>query len=147
MAIEPDGRRWGALIDLAQRRGALLRIKQPGFDVGSPGYAVTVAANTAAGRTVPLAGVQPGYEFRLGQWVSLVVEGRRYLDKLAAPTSAAGDGTAMIELTNLLRAPLSAGDAVEVAFPKIEGSIDGDVGGAWERSRNTAFSFTVMEDA
>lgn len=146
MPIEPDGRRWSVLLDQARREGALIRVRQPDFlnlAIGQP----VVAAATASGRSVPVAGLAPDAAVVPGQWVSIVVNGRRYLDRVRAQAVAGSDGLATLLLVNLIRVPLPQGAVVELAQPKIEGSIDGDVGGRWEPNRRTSFAFTVIEDA
>lgn len=145
MPIEPDGRVWGALLDDALRNGALLPIAQPDFVVGAPGAPV-VGATTVSGRAVPVTGLTAGYTVRKGQWLSLVVAGQRFADRAAVAATASGGGAATLTLTNLLRKPVPAGTVVELAVPKIEGSIDGDFGGAWELDRFTSFAFTITED-
>lgn len=146
MPIEPDGRRWAVLLDQAVREGALLRVRQPGFANAAIGTPV-VASATTSGRSVPVAGLVRDTVVLAGQWVSIVVGGRRYLDKVRAQAVAASDGTCALLLVNLLRVALPVGAAIELAAPKIEGSIDGDVGGGWESNRLTSFNFTVTEDA
>lgn len=146
MAVEPDGRTWASLLDLAARQNGKIAIRQPGFVVGNPG-APSVASPISSGRIVPLRNIQPGYAFRVGQWVTITVGGVGYLDRITSPAVASGDGTASIALLNLLRAPLTTGVAVEVANPWIEGTVDGDFGGEWELDETTSFAFTITEDA
>ena len=146
MRIEPDGRRWGTLLDRADRDGVLIAIEQPDFDPGAPGRP-TVTSNTASGRSVPITGATPNYAVRPGQWVSFVHGGRRYLDKVAEQVVLNSSGAGMLVLLNLIRTPLTAGDVVELGRPMIEGSLEGYQPGAWELERVTAFSFTVREDA
>jgi hypothetical protein len=145
MDMEPDGRQWSALFDRAERSGGLFRIRQPNLDVGSPGSPI-IAADTPIGRFLPLAGLTPRYEIRGGQWLSVIVDGQRYLDRVMERVVAEADGTATVEIKYLIRAPMSAGDVVELAVPKIEGSIIGGYGGGWAATRTTSFSFTVEED-
>lgn len=143
--IEPNGRQWSALIEQAQREGALLRVRQPGaapMIVGSP----VADAATATGRSVPISGLQPGAAIRLGQWVSIIVDGQRFLDKVAQQVVASEAGTATLTLANLVRRPIPAGAIVELADPKIEGSIENFAGSAWSLDGLTTFAFTVIED-
>jgi hypothetical protein len=144
MKLEPDGRLWQALFDQAEGAGAIVRVKQPGFVVGTPGTPV-VASNTAAGRSVPLSGLTAGYPVKAGQWLSIIHAGRSYLDKVVADVTASGGGTATVTLKNLIRTPLSAGDVVALAAPVIEGVISGDYNAPWPSNRLAAFSFTVTE--
>lgn len=145
LRIEPDGRRWSVLLDQGSREGVIVRVRQPNLvnrALGSP----VVASTTAAGRTLPISGLLPGSVVAMGQCFSIIVGGRRYLDKARTEVIAAADGTASLTLVNLLRVPVPSGTAVEFAQPKIEGTIDGEYGGAWGRNRLTSFSFTVVED-
>jgi len=146
MDLEPDGRRWGALFDQAEVEGGIFRIRQPGLNVGAPGLPL-IAADTPLGRSLPLAGLTPGCVIRLGQWLSVIVDGQRYLDRAMEQVIAESDGTATVTIKYLIRSPMSEGDVVEIAVPKIEGSVDGAFGGGWGNDRTTSFSFTVREDA
>lgn len=144
MPLEPEGRRWAAALMEASRLGARLRIAQPGFNVSAAGAPV-VATATAAGRLVPVTGVQPGYAFRYGQWVSIVVGGQRYVDQLAEQVIASPSGTATIRLQNLLRKPLAGGETVEV-LAMVEGAIE--LSGGWnvDNDEVVSFAFTITED-
>jgi hypothetical protein len=122
IALEPDGRRWASLIAQAEREGALLAIAQPRLAVGAPGLP-TVAAQTIAGRSVPLAGLSADYTIRQGQWVTVIAGGARYADRAAAQVVASSGGTATVVLENLIRAPLPAGTTVEIGRPKCEGDV------------------------
>jgi len=144
MQLEPDGRQWQALFDQAERAGAIVRVVQPGFVAIAPGAPI-VAADTALGRAIPLSGLTPAYPIRAGQWLSIISGGRRYLDKAVAEVVADSAGLATVTIKNLIRAPLSAGDVVELAVPKIEGVISGDFNAPWPSNRLSSFSFTVTE--
>jgi len=146
MDVEPDGRRWAARLARAKREGALIAIPQPDLDIGNPG-APTVATNIASGKLVPLAGLIPGYRVQEGQWVSLIVGGHRYADQVTGDAVAGADGSATIRIQNLLRAPLVGGEVVEIAEPKVEGSLEGQFSWSLDNRRETSFGFTVTEDA
>jgi hypothetical protein len=143
--MEPDGRLFSALFDRAEREGGIFRIRQPNLNVGAPGLPV-IAADTPLGRSLPLAGLTPGYPIRAGQWLSVIVDGQRYLDRVMEQVIAESDGTATVEIKYLIRAPMYEDDVVELAVPKIEGSLMGGYGGGWASDRTTSFSFTVEED-
>jgi hypothetical protein len=145
MREEPNGRRFRAMLQMATREGGLFHIPQPGFSIGAPGSPV-VAEDTASGRSVPLAGLTPHYAIRIGQWLSFVSGGRRYCDQVTAQVIAGADGTAVVTIQNLLRAPLSEGDVVELGSPKMEGTVEGDFGGDLAADQIAQFSFTVIED-
>lgn len=147
MKIEPHGRLWAALIHRAGRPGgggALLPVKVDGLVIGAPGSPI-VASPVAAGRIVPLAGLQRGYSIRAQQPISIRHAGRRYLDFVATAVVAEQNGTAVVELQNLLRCPLDAGDAVELASPKIEGRLVGAFEFAQPLEGYTSFQLVVEE--
>lgn len=146
MRVEPEGRRWSVLLDQASREGALVRVSQPDrvtYSYGSP----VVANAVASGRSVSVSGLAADAVILPGQPLSIIVGGQRYLDKARTQVVASATGTVTVQLVNLIRVPLPAGAVVELTVPKIEGSIDGDFGGAWEANRTTSFAFTVTEDA
>lgn len=122
MYLEPDWRRASARFDDAERLGGLFAIPQPRLSVGAPGSPV-VASATASGRSVPLSGLTPHYPIRAGQWVSFIVGGQRYADRIAEESVASSDGVASIRLRNLIRVPLAGGETVELAVPKVEGIV------------------------
>lgn len=144
MPLEPDGRRWAARLMEASRLGGRIRIAQPGFNTSAPGTPV-VASATAAGRLVPLSGVQPGYAFREGQWVSIIIGGQRYADQIAEQAIASTSGTVTIRLQNLLRKPLAGGETVEV-LAVVEGAIQLSDGWNVDNDEVVSFSFTITED-
>lgn len=145
MRVEPHGRRLAARLARAAKQGGLFTICQPGFAVGSPG-SPTISEDTAAGKLVPITGGYPGYQIVPGQWFSVVVDGQRYMDWAMEAVTLDGDGAGVIPIENLLRAPLSEGDVVELAKPKVEGSVTVE-GGGWSREHLTSFVITVTEDA
>lgn len=146
MSYEPEGRRWSARLRRAQREGALIEIPQPGLVIGNPG-APKVATNIAAGRLVGLSGLTAGYTVREGQWISIIVAGQRYADQVEADATATGGGTVTVTLSNLLRVSLAGGETVEIAAPKIEGWLTGDLSWPIDINRDAHFTFVVMEAA
>lgn len=123
MLLEPDWRLISARFDDAERLGGLFAIPQPGLPVGAPGSPVVDDAMTS-GRSIPIAGLTPHYAIRGGQWLSLVVGGQRYADRIAEPVVASSGGTAIVRLRNLIRVPLAGGETVELAKPKVEGIVE-----------------------
>lgn len=146
MKLEPQGRLWSEKLDRARRVGALIALEQPDLNVGAPGSPV-VRSSTATGRTVPVQGATPGYAVKAGSWVSLVVDGQRYLDRVTEQVVADATGEMDLTLRYLIRAPLSVGDVVELGRPKIEGVLEDLAGGAWSNDRVTSFVFTITEEA
>lgn len=123
MYLEPDYRRLAAKLGQAEINGGLFDIPQPRFVVGTPG-SPTVDGAVASGRTVPITGATPHYAARAGQWVSLIVSGQRYADRLAEQVIIDVNGDGELELENLIRVPLAGAEVVELASPKIEGIVE-----------------------
>jgi hypothetical protein len=123
MRVEPDWRTYSALFDDAERLGALCAIPQPGFNPGNPGLTLVDGA-TASGRVVPVTGGTAYYPFRIGQWISIVVDGQRYADRIAEQSVLDATGEGEIRLRNLLRVPLAGAEVIEVGEPKVEGIIE-----------------------
>ncbi|MBM3929440.1 MAG: hypothetical protein FJ335_13450 [Sphingomonadales bacterium] len=146
MSYEPDGRRWSTRLSRAAREGALIEIPQPDLVIGNPG-APAVAGAFAGGKLVAVSGLSSGYTVREGQWVSIIIAGRRYADRIAADVTASPIGSATLQLENLLRRRLTGGEVVEVAKPMIEGWIRGDFSWPVDRKRDSTFQFTVGEAA
>lgn len=146
MRIEPDYRRWSVLFDEAERLGAIMEVYLPEFKPGPVGSPL-VAANTPAGREIPISGLTPNYEVRVGQWVSVVSGGKRYLDRIIRRVTADADGAATVTIKNLIRAPLTTGNVVELAVPKIEGSLEYSSASSWSVDGLSSFAFTITEDA
>lgn len=146
MLMEPVGRRFAALLGKAKREGALIKVPQPDFDPIAPG-SPSVGATTLSGRSVPIAGMTRNHPIRLGQWVSIVHGGQRYLDMVEADTASDAEGAAVLTIQNLLRVPLATGDAVELGRPMVEGSITGVLSWPLQDNRMTVFSFGIEEDA
>lgn len=144
MRIEPDGRRWSARLLRARREGAIVELHQPDFNVIAPGSPV-VATNTASGRSIPISGLTPNYAIREGQWLNYIVDGQRYLDQATTQVIANASGEAAVILQNLIRVPLTAGDIIDLATPRIEGWIDGDFSIPRMLDHTTSFSFTIAE--
>ncbi len=146
MPLEPDYRLHSAQFDRAEVEGALIEIYMPGFDPGAPGAPVVRTA-TAAGRTVPLAGMTPGYVVRASQWMSLIIGGKRYLDRVQQQAVVSQAGTVDVVIKNLLRKPLTVDVVAELAIPKIEGSLEYTSLPEWTVDRMSMFAFTITEDA
>lgn len=145
MPIEPDGRRWSARLTRARKEGAIIKIHQPGFSIGSPGLP-EVASDTASGRTILMTGLTPRYPVREGQWLNYIVGGQLYLDHAEQEAVADASGDVEVTIANLIRTPLTAGDTISFD-PKIEGWIKGEFSISRSIERMTAFSFLVSERA
>jgi hypothetical protein len=145
MPLEPLGRRWKALLDRAEDEGAVIALRPPGLQMMAAGSPV-IASDTPIGRTIPVSGALAGHPFRQGQFVSFVTEDGRYADELLVQAIANADGEAELLILNLLRAPLTAGDVVEVSPAKAQGSIEITDHGSWSEDRKVRYSFTLTED-
>lgn len=135
------GRQWVSALTRALLEGARWRVRQPDLPIGAPGNPVVDGAGQA-GATLLIRAGQPGYEFRVGQFVT--VGGR--LAMLADRAVVGGNGKATLPLTAPLRAEPVDGEPVNVAAPTIEGLIEGD-GMPWNVStaRHYGLSFTITE--
>lgn len=121
-------------------------IPQPGLVIGSPGSPVVNGAGQS-GSQLAVSGFSGGYTMRRGQWLSIVIGGRRYLYRCRVQTSADGSGNMIIPIRPMLRVQPTNGAVVEVADPKIEGWVQG-FGGPNIRRRGgmvLGASFTVEE--
>lgn len=147
MGMADEGRRWIARLLSAKQEGGRIAFPQVDFEPGPCGRP-TVAAAIAAGRTIPITGTTPRYVIREGQWLSVTHGPRSYLYCATAPVVLDGGGAGAVPVDVLLRSPLAAGDAVELARPVIEGWLSGD-GYEWtlERSRTVGLGFTITERA
>lgn len=148
MRIEAEGRRWIARLVRAKQEGGIVEYPQVGFDVGAPGYGVTVATATAGGRTLPVTGANPHYAVREGQALTVTSGGRGYFYIATAQTILDASGAGDVVLDVPLRAAAAVGDVVNLVAPTIEGWIEGD-GFGWtlDTSRTVGLSFTVRERA
>ncbi len=138
-------RQWSALLGAAARQGGLCAVNVPGRRGLTTGSTV-VGALVASGRVVPIAGIAAGYAPGAGDWISVIVSGQRYLDRITA-TSAVSGGNCTLQLENLIRVPIPANAVAELAAPRIEGDLvlsatpEWDVAGGMKGS----FEFTITE--
>lgn len=86
-------------------------------------YGAPVCDGVATGDTIPVRGLTPGVVIPKGKWMSLVLNGQRYLYLVATAATANGTGRASVQVTSLLRRPTIDGAVVELAAPKIEGYV------------------------
>lgn len=138
-----EGLYWATMLTQARQEGAIMRVHQAGLVQGVVGTP-TVASDTAAGRSVPVTGLVPGAYIRR-QFVTFETEDGRYLDLVREPVIADASGNATLLLSNLLRAPLTAGDAVSIAVPTIAGFITDPIPWANDMDEIETFRFTIVE--
>lgn len=129
---------------MAEGDTVLMRVFQPGFDVGTPGTPLVNGAGQA-GSSIVLDGLTAGYVVRKGQFLSIVSSGQRFLYRAKANATANGSGQVTILLRTMLRRPPADNDAVEIAQPMIEGFVR-DLG-EWAVGvdRLVGLKFTVRE--
>lgn len=105
---------------LSEADTVVMKIYQPGLDIGSPGSPLIDGANQI-GRTLNLKGLTPAYAFRKGQWISFPVLGQLFAYKVRTATVVESDGTVALPLLTLLRLPPANNAVVSVAEPRAEG--------------------------
>lgn len=155
--MEGQGRVIVSRLIRAKSAGLRVPFELAGVDQGLPGAPVVdwAGSNGAApaGMFLPLRGLTPGYPAKEGFWLSIAepLPGggvQHYLHNVAALSVAGADGTAVIALSEMLRAPFPDGAAVHLEKPWIEGMVQGD-GRAWEISVDhlVALEFAIEEAA
>jgi hypothetical protein len=122
---EADADLWEAALLLGLSDSVVLNIPLPKAGVGSPGAPLVNGAGQA-GLTLAVKGLAASYPIKVGQWLSLVVSGRRYLHRATAAVAATSGGLATVSIWPMLRVSPANGDTVEIAQPKIEGLIPRD---------------------
>lgn len=112
---------------LSEDETVVMEILQPGLVIGAPGSPLINGANQS-GRTLNLKGLTPGYVFRKGQWLSMILNGQRFAHKSSALATADGSGNMALPLRTMLRVPTLNNAVVEIAQPMVEGwpTIDTD---------------------
>lgn len=105
---------------LTEDETCVIDILQPGLVIGNPGSPLIDGANQS-GRTLNLKGLTPGYVFRKGQWLSMILSGQRFAYKSSVAATADGAGKLSVPLRTLLRLPTLNNAVVEIAEPKAEG--------------------------
>ncbi len=92
--------------------------------VGTPG-SPKVASAGQAGSTLTINGLTNGYQFKPGQYFSIVSNGVRYLHQVASATVASGN-TCVADIVPMLRISPNLNDVIEVIEPRIEGFLIGN---------------------
>lgn len=126
MRSEPDGRIWGMKLREAKLSGAIVPFIQDGFDVGAPGFANMVDGNGQTGSTLKIRGCTPAYAFRYGQALSFIHGNRHWLHFVRIETIVPANGVVNLPIFPMMRVIPDDGDMVEIAEPKIEGSLSGN---------------------
>ncbi|OLF81282.1 hypothetical protein AWH62_00990 [Maricaulis sp. W15] len=97
-------------------------IPQPGLDVGNPGDPVVDGAGQT-GNSYAVRGLTVGYTIRKGQWMSVIVGGKRFVYRARAAVTADGTGRAVVPVRPMIRSAALDGATVELADPRIEGFV------------------------
>ncbi len=124
---QDKARAFSALMTVAKRDGLRLTLPLGGGE-RQGGGAGTVDGSGAAGTSLPVEGLTPGFMLRLGYWLAVEnTAGERFVHQIAAPVRIGTDGKATITLTTALLTELADGDAVLISKPTIEGVVTSDV--------------------
>lgn len=142
---EPHGRIWASKLRQALREGAVMPFPQPGLIIGTPG-APTVDGAGQAGSFLAIKGGAPGYVVRDGQFLSVIIGGRRYLYACTTDTTLNGSGNATLPITPMLRISPPNNAIVELTQPMIEGFLSGNAA-EWTHviARTRGLTFTITE--
>lgn len=145
--LPEKARRFVALMHAAKREG--LRMAFPLMGLVQGGGAAKVDGWGAAGTSLPLKDMTPGYMVRQGMWLSVEdADGTRCLHNVAEAARVASDGKVTLTIEPPLRVALANDDDVNVSAPTIEGWITSDVGWALPVNRIVSgLGFTLEESA
>lgn len=123
-----------------------LPFPQPGVVVGDEG-APRVNGAGQTGSLLQIDGLPPNKLLKEGWAISVTASGRRFLYLISADTNASAGGAVSLPLTPMIRRSPADNAVVEIAFPLIEGAIDGEAKWSIESAVEYGMSFTVRETA
>lgn len=126
-----------------------LRIEYPllGVKQGSPGSPV-VDGTSAAGTSLPLRGLNPGYTAKEGFWLTVIdADGTYYLHNVRANVVAGSDGKATLTVSPMLRSELADGATVLLGKPMVEGLVTSDASWSLPTNHLIEIGFTLEEAA
>lgn len=144
--MEPEkARRFAALMLRAKREG--LRMAYPLMGLVQGGGAAKVDGTGAAGTTLPLKGMTPGFMMRQGVWLTVqAADGTRCLHNVATAARVGSDGKVSLSIEPPLRVVLADNDNVLISKPTIEGIVTSDVNWSLPVNRRVSgLSFTLEE--
>ncbi len=121
-ALDARGCGMGLFADLTRGKREPLVLRVPDYMEARP-YGNPVCNGVSTGDTLSIRGLTPAVVIPKGKWMSLILNGQRYLYLVAVDAVANGSGVASVQVTSLLRRPTIDGAAVELAEPKIEGYV------------------------
>jgi hypothetical protein len=144
--MKPEkARRFKSLMLRAKREG--LRMPFPLLGLVQGGGAAKVDGSGAAGTSLPLKNMTPGFMVKQGVWLSVEdAAGTRCLHDVAEPARVDSAGKVTLSIEPPLRVVLVNDDDVLIAKPTIEGIITSDVNWALPVDRIVpGLSFTLEE--
>jgi len=139
-----QAREWSAALVRGLRLGVLWEIVQPGFSPGVPGRPL-VAGASQTGWELDADTFTPGYVWRPGQFISVLIGTQRYIYQFAESGRVETDGTATLPIEPALRVSPGDGDTIEVVRPVMQGLVAAP---AWAYDVDKlarGFSFTITE--
>ena len=110
----------------------------------SPAGTPVVDGASAAGAVIPIRGLTPNYQFKLGQPVAVVSSDKRSIHKASAVTSADASGAVDLPVFPYTRRAFADGDTIEVGHPRIGGILKWD-GASQPAYGVRPFTFTIEE--
>jgi hypothetical protein len=116
-------------------------LDQKSLAAGSP----VVNGSNPPGAVINIRGLQPGFQFRIGQpFAVILADGSGTIQKATAAVSVGDAGTASVPVFPLTRSTFADGSVVEIERPRIRGilSYQGSSQGANGRR---VFSFAITE--
>lgn len=113
--------------------------RTPARDYGAP-----VMDGVVAGNAVPLRGLTPNVTVPV-KWMTLIVNGQRFLYLTADAVIADANGKAVVPITNLLRRPTVNGGVVELAKPMVEGFVPAGQSAKLSTLSALGLQFTIEE--
>lgn len=113
--------------------------RSPVRDYGAP-----VMDGAVAGNAIPLRGLTPGVTIPV-KWMSLILNGQRFLYLTADAVTADANGKATLPITSLLRRPTVNGAVVELAQPMVEGFVPAGLSASLSTLSALGLQFTIEE--
>jgi hypothetical protein len=140
---QDDARIFETLLEQAARDDVSypFPLDQRSLPAGTP----LVNGSNAPGAVINLKGLQPGFQFRIGQpFAVILADGTGFIHKATVATSVGDDGLASVPVFPLTRTTFADGLTVEIERPRIRGILqwDGSTQGA---NGARPFSFTITE--
>lgn len=140
-----DGKRYLARLLRGMRETVVVAFPEPGVAVKDYGAPVVSTAG-AAGLSLPLGGLKPGETIEEGKFLTIIINGQRFLYQAAADVTAGIGGTANLPIYPMIRVQPPVGAVVNIAKPEIEGFVQGNEQ-SWNisRSKYLPFNFAIVE--